>query len=46
MSAIRQQAFKDGMRPLRLSGAIKVGTGLTTMEEVAKVTPPAQPDDA
>ncbi len=45
-AAIRQQAFKDGMRPLRLSGAIKVGTGLTTMEEVAKVTPPAQPDDA
>ena len=43
--AIRQQAFKDGMRPLRISGAIKVGSGMTTMEEVAKVTPPAMASD-
>ncbi|MFO1379416.1 MAG: GspE/PulE family protein [Chitinivorax sp.] len=44
-NAIRRQALRDGMRPLRISGAIKVGQGQTTMEEVAKVTPPAQADD-
>jgi general secretion pathway protein E len=27
------------MRPLRLSGAMKVAQGLTTMEEVLKVAP-------
>ena len=39
--AIRQQALKEGMRPLRLSGALKVAAGLTTIEEVAKVAPPS-----
>ncbi len=37
--AIREQAFKDGMRPLRVSGAMKVAAGLTTAEEVVKVAP-------
>jgi general secretion pathway protein E len=37
--AIREQAFKDGMRPLRVSGAMKVAGGLTTAEEVMKVAP-------
>jgi general secretion pathway protein E len=32
-------AYKSGMRPLRLSGAMKVAQGLTTMEEVLKVAP-------
>ena len=32
-------AYKGGMRPLRLSGAMKVAQGLTTMEEVLKVAP-------
>jgi general secretion pathway protein E len=32
-------AYKCGMRPLRLSGAMKVAQGLTTMEEVLKVAP-------
>ena len=36
---IREQAYKDGMRPLRVSGAIKVAAGLTTAEEVMKVAP-------
>ncbi len=40
-AAIRQQALKEGMRPLRLSGALKVAAGLTTIEEVAKVAPPS-----
>jgi len=39
---IRQLAIKEGMRSLRLSGALKVGAGLTTIEEVAKVAPPAR----
>jgi general secretion pathway protein E len=37
--AIRDQAFKDGMKPLRVSGAMKVAAGLTTAEEVFKVAP-------
>jgi len=32
-------AYKSGMRPLRLSGAMKVAQGLTTIEEVLKVAP-------
>jgi general secretion pathway protein E len=30
------------MKPLRLSGALKVAAGLTTIEEVAKVAPPSR----
>ncbi len=33
------QAYKAGMKPLRLSGALKVAQGLTTLEEVLKVAP-------
>ncbi len=40
LGPIRDQAFKEGMKPLRISGAMKVGSGLTTMEEVLKVAPP------
>ncbi len=36
---IREQAYKDGMKPLRVSGAMKVAQGLTTAEEVLKVAP-------
>ena len=39
---IRELALKEGMRPLRLSGALKVAAGLTTIEEVAKVAPPSR----
>jgi general secretion pathway protein E len=38
--AIRQRAMRDGMRPLRLSGATKVAAGLTTIEEVLRNAPP------
>jgi general secretion pathway protein E len=38
-SKVREQAFKDGMKPLRVSGAMKVAAGLTTAEEVMKVAP-------
>jgi general secretion pathway protein E len=37
--AIREQAYRDGMKPLRISGAMKVAAGLTTVEEVLKVAP-------
>ena len=38
---IREQAQQEGMKPLRISGAIKVAAGLTTLAEVLKVAPPA-----
>jgi len=39
ISALRIQAMKEGMRTLRLSGAQKVGAGLTSVEEVMRVAP-------
>jgi len=42
MAAVREQAFKEGMKPLRISGAMKVGTGHTTIDEVLKVAPPVR----
>ena len=36
---IRDQAFKEGMKPLRVSGAMKVASGTTTIDEVVKVAP-------
>lgn len=39
---IREQAFREGMRPLRLSGALKLAQGLTTMEELIKQVPPGE----
>ncbi|MGD8417143.1 MAG: GspE/PulE family protein [Pseudomonadales bacterium] len=39
VSRLRKQAFKEGMRSLRLSGAQKVGAGLTTIAEVLRVAP-------
>ncbi|CAE6949947.1 MULTISPECIES: GspE/PulE family protein [Pseudomonas] len=40
--ALRRQAFKEGMRSLRLSGAQKVAAGLTTITEVLRVTPQSE----
>ncbi len=36
---IRKVAIKEGMRPLRISGAQKVAAGETTIDEVLKVAP-------
>ncbi|MBC3936109.1 type II/IV secretion system protein [Undibacterium sp. CY7W] len=36
--ALRQQSIRDGMKPLRIAGAEKIIDGLTTAEEVLKVT--------
>ena len=38
--ALRRQAVSDGMRPLRLAGALRVAEGLTVVEEVLSSTPP------
>jgi general secretion pathway protein E len=40
IDALRRQAVTDGMRPLRLAGALRVAEGLTTLEEVLTATPP------
>ena len=40
LGALREQALRDGMKPLRASGALKVAAGLTSIEEVLKVAPP------
>jgi general secretion pathway protein E len=42
LAQLREQGFKDGMKPLRISGAMKVGAGITTMDEVLKVAPPVR----
>ncbi|TMH12443.1 MAG: type II/IV secretion system protein [Betaproteobacteria bacterium] len=36
---LRQQALQDGLRPLRLAGAMKVAEGVTTLDEVMSATP-------
>ena len=38
-SKLRQQSLQDGLRPLRLAGAMKVAEGVTTLDEVLRATP-------
>jgi general secretion pathway protein E len=40
IDVLRKQALSDGMRPLRLAGALRVAEGLTVVEEVLISTPP------
>ncbi|VTU33771.1 GspE/PulE family protein [Variovorax sp. RA8] len=42
VAALRHQAVVDGMRPLRLAGALRVAEGLTTVDEVLSATPPLE----
>ena len=42
LAKIRELAYREGMKPLRISGAAKVAAGITTMDEVMKVAPPQQ----
>ena len=42
LNELRQQAMREGMRTLRLSGAQKIAKGVTTLEEVLRVAPPVQ----
>ncbi|MEI8031271.1 MAG: ATPase, T2SS/T4P/T4SS family [Comamonadaceae bacterium] len=37
--ALKRQAVIDGMRPLRLAGALRVAEGLTVVQEVLSATP-------
>ena len=39
LPSLRRQAVKEGLRPLRLAGAMKVAEGVTTIEEVLRSTP-------
>ena len=40
LAKIRDQAYREGMKALRISGAMKVAAGYTTIEEVLKTAPP------
>jgi general secretion pathway protein E len=42
LAQIRDLAFREGMKPLRISGAMKVAAGITTLEEVVKVAPASE----
>lgn len=42
IDALRRQGMRDGMRPLRLSGALRVADGSTTLEELLSTTPDVQ----
>lgn len=44
LDQLRVDAYKDGMKSLRLSGAQKVAAGSTTVEEILRVTPKASVD--
>ncbi|KAB2913864.1 MAG: type II/IV secretion system protein [Dechloromonas sp.] len=41
VARMRDQAYREGMRPLRISGAMKAAQGITSLEEISKVAPPA-----
>jgi general secretion pathway protein E len=41
ISKIKSQAHREGMKPLRLSGAEKVAAGSTTAKEITMIAPPA-----
>ena len=38
IQALRRQSIADGMKPLRIAGALKIQEGVTTADEVLKVT--------
>jgi general secretion pathway protein E len=38
IQALRRQSVADGMKPLRIAGALKIQEGVTTAEEVLKAT--------
>ena len=40
VTEFRRQAIRDGMQPLRISGARKVANGMTTPAEILRVAPP------
>lgn len=42
LGLLRDAAMREGMRPLRVSGALKVAAGQTTLEEVLRIAPAAE----
>ena len=44
LAVLQETAYRDGMKPLRLGGALKVASGITTVDEVMKVAPPPSGD--
>ena len=40
LESFREAAYKDGLKPLRINGAMKVAAGLTTVDEILKIAPP------
>ncbi|MGM8886393.1 GspE/PulE family protein [Psychrobacter sp. 1U2] len=39
LETLKQQAYREGVQPLRLSGAKRISEGVTTIEEVMRVVP-------
>ncbi|MBI1966174.1 MAG: type II/IV secretion system protein [Betaproteobacteria bacterium] len=44
LATLQDKAYKEGMKPLRLGGALKVAAGLTTVDEVLQTAPPPTGD--
>jgi general secretion pathway protein E len=44
LAVLQDRAYKEGMKPLRISGALKVAAGLTTIDEVLQNAPPPAGD--
>ncbi len=42
LTQLRNQAARDGLRSLRVSGAEKIANGVTTLDEVLRAAPPFQ----
>jgi general secretion pathway protein E len=42
MDRLREVSYREGVKPLRINGAMKVAAGITTVDEVMKVAPPMQ----
>jgi general secretion pathway protein E len=42
MDRLREVSYREGVKPLRISGAMKIAAGVTTVDEVMKVAPPMQ----
>ena len=40
LDGLRERAYREGMKPLRINGAMKIASGLTTIDEVMTVAPP------
>jgi len=44
LATLQDKAYKDGMKPLRISGAMKVAAGITSVDEVLQTAPPPTGD--